>query len=106
MSTINGITRINFSEIETNVPYKATSFFKEHDSCDYAFMLIFEKVSDSTWERVVVLTNNNCYLYNKLNDIHTGELPNKELIFIKRSKILTSGAFFAIGCDNWTELHE
>ena len=106
METINGITRINFSEIEANVPYKATSFFKEHDSCDYAFMLIFEKVIDRTWKRVIILTNNNCHLYNRLNDIHTGKIHNKQFIFIKRSKVLTSGAFFAIGYENWTELVE
>ena len=62
-------TIITPKDLLFNASYKVISYQRLRDSCDWYYLLKIVKVLNESQELILKITNNHCYIYDKVEKI-------------------------------------
>ena len=82
-------TIITPKDLLFNASYQVISYQRLRDACDWYYLLKIIKGIDTTDEKILRITNNDCYVYDKLKKIISGEIDIPRLVISRCAHSVT-----------------
>ena len=82
-------TIITPKDLLFNASYKVISYQRLRDSCDWYYLLKIIRGDDLNDEYILRITNNDCYVYDKLKKIISGEIDIPRLVISRCAHSVT-----------------
>ena len=80
---------INPTDLLLNVSYRLVAYQRLRDSCDWYYLLKIIRGDDVNDEYILRITNNDCYVYDKLKKIISGEIDIPRLVISRCAHSVT-----------------
>jgi chloramphenicol O-acetyltransferase len=87
------------TDLLLNVSYKVVSYQRLRDSCDWYYLLKIAKVLNESEEFILKINNNNCYVYDKVEKIISGNIEVSRLVISRCMHPLTGEVRLYCGGD-------
>ena len=82
-------TIITPKDLLFNASYQVISYQRLRDSCDWYYLLKIIRGDDLNDEYILRITNNDCYVYDKLKKIISGEIDIPRLVISRCAHSVT-----------------
>ena len=93
----NSIT--NHKDLLINVTYVVVSYQRLRDSCDWYYLLKIVRDNDATDEKIIIVTSNDHYVYDKIEKIISGKITVPRLVISKSMHQITNEVKLYCGGD-------
>ena len=98
-------TIITPKDLLFNASYQVISYQRLRDSCDWYYLLKIIRGDDVNDEHILKITNNSCYVYDKLKKIISGKITVQRLVISRCAHPVTGEVKLYCGGDSgWINL--